>query len=144
MWSLWKKGNGFIEGTELDGFLREFVASANPTEVNSEVSHFIIFHLSARISYTCAITHIKYIYLCEKLYQVLTSSFIGIYKRYKKNWNNNDKNICFTYQMRFIGRHIIDSENKIWNIKGGGSNLVYEDASLASHDHMRFYLRIFT
>lgn len=31
-------GNGFIEGTELDGFLREFVASANPTEVNSEVS----------------------------------------------------------------------------------------------------------
>jgi len=40
-----KKGNGFIEGTELDGFLREFVASANPTEVNSEVSHFNIFHI---------------------------------------------------------------------------------------------------
>lgn len=31
-------GNGFIEGTELDGFLREFVSSANPTEVNSDVS----------------------------------------------------------------------------------------------------------
>lgn len=32
-------GNGFIEGTELDGFLREFVSSANPTEVNAEVSY---------------------------------------------------------------------------------------------------------
>ncbi|CAG9806128.1 unnamed protein product [Chironomus riparius] len=37
VWSHYDKdGNGFIEGTELDGFLREFVASANPTEVNSE------------------------------------------------------------------------------------------------------------
>lgn len=34
-------GNGFIEGTELDGFLREFVSSANPTEVNAEVSYYI-------------------------------------------------------------------------------------------------------
>lgn len=32
-------GNGFIEGTELDGFLREFVSSANETEVNAEVSY---------------------------------------------------------------------------------------------------------
>lgn len=37
VWSHYDQdGNGFIEGTELDGFLREFVASANPTEVNSE------------------------------------------------------------------------------------------------------------
>ncbi len=30
-------GNGYIEGTELDGFLREFVASANATDVSPEV-----------------------------------------------------------------------------------------------------------
>lgn len=37
VWSHYDKdGNGFIEGTELDGFLREFVSSANPTEVNSD------------------------------------------------------------------------------------------------------------
>ena len=36
-------GNGFIEGTELDGFLREFVSSANPTEVNAEVCVASIF-----------------------------------------------------------------------------------------------------
>lgn len=45
-----KTGNGFIEGTELDGFLREFVASANPTEVNSEVSHFFIHTLLTLLS----------------------------------------------------------------------------------------------
>lgn len=32
------KGNGYIEGTELDGFLREFVSSANITDVSPEVS----------------------------------------------------------------------------------------------------------
>ncbi|KAI9576851.1 hypothetical protein GQX74_014626 [Glossina fuscipes] len=31
-----KDGNGYIEGTELDGFLREFVASANVTDVSPE------------------------------------------------------------------------------------------------------------
>jgi hypothetical protein len=31
-------GNGYIEGTELDGFLREFVSSANATDVSPEVS----------------------------------------------------------------------------------------------------------
>lgn len=30
-------GNGYIEGTELDGFLREFVASANATDISPEV-----------------------------------------------------------------------------------------------------------
>jgi hypothetical protein len=35
--SLFSTGNGFIEGNELDGFLREFVSSANPTEVSCEV-----------------------------------------------------------------------------------------------------------
>lgn len=31
-------GNGYIEGTELDGFLREFVSSANVTDIAPEVS----------------------------------------------------------------------------------------------------------
>lgn len=31
-------GNGYIEGTELDGFLREFVSSANATDISPEVS----------------------------------------------------------------------------------------------------------
>lgn len=31
-------GNGYIEGTELDGFLREFVSSANITDIAPEVS----------------------------------------------------------------------------------------------------------
>lgn len=49
-------GNGFIEGTELDGFLREFVSSANPTEVNSEVSQsfsssFISFSVTLKIEF---------------------------------------------------------------------------------------------
>ena len=30
-------GNGFIEGTELDGFLREFVTSVNASECGPEV-----------------------------------------------------------------------------------------------------------
>ena len=30
-------GNGYIEGTELDGFLREFVASVNSTDTSPEV-----------------------------------------------------------------------------------------------------------
>lgn len=38
VWSHYDKdGNGFIEGTELDGFLREFVASANAHDVSPEV-----------------------------------------------------------------------------------------------------------
>ncbi|XP_063217239.1 calbindin-32 [Bacillus rossius redtenbacheri] len=37
VWSHYDKdGNGYIEGTELDGFLREFVASANATDVSPE------------------------------------------------------------------------------------------------------------
>ncbi|XP_004520291.1 calbindin-32 isoform X2 [Ceratitis capitata] len=31
-----KDGNGYIEGTELDGFLREFVSSANATDISPE------------------------------------------------------------------------------------------------------------
>jgi hypothetical protein len=30
-------GNGYIEGTELDGFLREFVSSVNNTDCGPEV-----------------------------------------------------------------------------------------------------------
>ncbi|XP_055692142.1 calbindin-32 isoform X2 [Lutzomyia longipalpis] len=37
VWSHYDKdANGYIEGTELDGFLREFVSSANATDVNPE------------------------------------------------------------------------------------------------------------
>lgn len=37
VWSHYDKdGNGYIEGTELDGFLREFVSSANPDEIGPE------------------------------------------------------------------------------------------------------------
>ncbi|XP_055857528.1 calbindin-32 isoform X4 [Episyrphus balteatus] len=37
VWSHYDKdGNGYIEGTELDGFLREFVSSANATDVSPE------------------------------------------------------------------------------------------------------------
>ena len=31
-------GNGYIEGTELDGFLREFVSSVNLVDVGPEVN----------------------------------------------------------------------------------------------------------
>ena len=31
-------GNGYIEGTELDGFLREFISSVNAADVGPEVS----------------------------------------------------------------------------------------------------------
>lgn len=34
-------GNGYIEGTELDGFLREFVSSANTADVSPEVLYNI-------------------------------------------------------------------------------------------------------
>ncbi|XP_071448200.1 calbindin-32 isoform X2 [Hetaerina americana] len=38
VWSHYDRdGNGYIEGTELDGFLREFVSSANATDVSPEV-----------------------------------------------------------------------------------------------------------
>jgi hypothetical protein len=33
-------GNGYIEGTELDGFLREFVASVNSVDVGPEVINY--------------------------------------------------------------------------------------------------------
>ncbi|KAL0276630.1 UNVERIFIED_CONTAM: hypothetical protein PYX00_004163 [Menopon gallinae] len=37
VWSHYDKdGNGYIEGTELDGFLREFVSSANATDISPE------------------------------------------------------------------------------------------------------------
>ncbi|KAI8120038.1 Calbindin-32 [Lucilia cuprina] len=35
-----KDGNGYIEGTELDGFLREFVSSANATDISPELQVF--------------------------------------------------------------------------------------------------------
>ncbi|KAG5875838.1 hypothetical protein JTB14_016430 [Gonioctena quinquepunctata] len=38
VWSHYDKdGNGYIEGIELDGFLREFVSSANASDVGPEV-----------------------------------------------------------------------------------------------------------
>lgn len=38
VWSHYDKdANGYIEGTELDGFLREFVSSANSSDVSPEV-----------------------------------------------------------------------------------------------------------
>ncbi|KAL1513930.1 hypothetical protein ABEB36_003268 [Hypothenemus hampei] len=41
-------GNGYIEGTELDGFLREFVSSANATDVGPEaVSDDMLVELKA-------------------------------------------------------------------------------------------------
>ena len=36
-------GNGYIEGTELDGFLREFVSSVNATDTSPEVGLFVSF-----------------------------------------------------------------------------------------------------
>lgn len=36
-------GNGYIEGTELDGFLREFVSSANTADVSPEVLYIDIY-----------------------------------------------------------------------------------------------------
>lgn len=43
-----KDGNGYIEGTELDGFLREFVSSANPADIGPEaVSDAMLEELKA-------------------------------------------------------------------------------------------------
>lgn len=36
-------GNGYIEGTELDGFLREFVSSVNLMDVGPEVNFYLIW-----------------------------------------------------------------------------------------------------
>lgn len=36
-------GNGFIEGTELDSFFREFISSVNTTDCGPEVSSAIQF-----------------------------------------------------------------------------------------------------
>ncbi|KAF7278586.1 calbindin 53E isoform X2 [Rhynchophorus ferrugineus] len=49
VWSHYDKdGNGYIEGTELDGFLREFVSSANATDVGPEaVSDDMLIELKA-------------------------------------------------------------------------------------------------
>ncbi|XP_019866252.1 calbindin-32 isoform X1 [Aethina tumida] len=49
VWSHYDKdGNGYIEGTELDGFLREFVSSANITDVGPEaVSDDMLVELKA-------------------------------------------------------------------------------------------------
>ncbi|RZB39014.1 EF-hand 7 domain containing protein [Asbolus verrucosus] len=49
VWSHYDKdGNGYIEGTELDGFLREFVSSANVTDVGPEaVSDDMLVELKA-------------------------------------------------------------------------------------------------
>ncbi|XP_022912680.1 calbindin-32 isoform X3 [Onthophagus taurus] len=49
VWSHYDKdGNGYIEGTELDGFLREFVSSANMTDIAPEaVSDEMLVELKA-------------------------------------------------------------------------------------------------
>ncbi|XP_048523270.1 calbindin-32 isoform X1 [Dendroctonus ponderosae] len=49
VWSHYDKdGNGYIEGTELDGFLREFVSSANATDIGPEaVSDDMLIELKA-------------------------------------------------------------------------------------------------
>ncbi|KAJ9578398.1 hypothetical protein L9F63_005387, partial [Diploptera punctata] len=45
VWSHYDRdGNGYIEGTELDGFLREFVSSANATDVSPELIFKITFN----------------------------------------------------------------------------------------------------
>lgn len=38
-------GNGYIEGTELDGFLREFVSSVNVMDVGPEVRVHVLVRL---------------------------------------------------------------------------------------------------
>ncbi|XP_037301731.1 calbindin-32-like [Manduca sexta] len=44
VWSHYDRdGNGYIEGTELDGFLKEFVSSANFTDISPDVSTFTIY-----------------------------------------------------------------------------------------------------
>lgn len=40
-----KTGNGYIEGIELDGFLREFVSSANPSDAGIGEVSVLMFHL---------------------------------------------------------------------------------------------------
>ncbi|XP_059485543.1 calbindin-32 isoform X2 [Neocloeon triangulifer] len=49
VWSHYDKdGNGYIEGTELDGFLKEFVSSANASDVSPEaVSDAVLAELKA-------------------------------------------------------------------------------------------------
>ncbi|XP_045512773.1 calbindin-32 isoform X4 [Pieris brassicae] len=49
IWSHYDKdGNGYIEGTELDGFLREFVSSANFTDISPDaVSDSMLVELKA-------------------------------------------------------------------------------------------------
>ena len=41
-WFLFVSGNGYIEGTELDGFLREFISSVNADDCGPEVSELTI------------------------------------------------------------------------------------------------------
>jgi calretinin len=54
VWSHYDKdGNGYIEGTELDGFLREFVASANATDISPEVSFKFILDYFVCIFLSC-------------------------------------------------------------------------------------------
>ena len=57
VWSHYDKdGNGYIEGTELDGFLREFVSSANATNVGPEVNNFPNYpHMASMMRRICSI-----------------------------------------------------------------------------------------
>lgn len=41
-------GNGYIEGTELDGFLREFVSSVNANDTAPEVRQLYLSNFSSR------------------------------------------------------------------------------------------------
>lgn len=66
-------GNGYIEGTELDGFLREFVASANATDISPEVRVMLNFEcLRIGIYHYCSSKDIT-----RKLFIVLQYPFDG-------------------------------------------------------------------
>lgn len=53
-WFLPITGNGYIEGTELDGFLREFVSSANSSDIAPEVSFLrVCFFFIGTLSVGC-------------------------------------------------------------------------------------------
>lgn len=77
-------GNGYIEGGELDGFLREFVASANATDVSPEVCvlvHVCVFVVRMRRMPGALCTHKwnavqRVRYLCIAIVFLLNSRFL--------------------------------------------------------------------
>lgn len=83
-------GNGYIEGTELDGFLREFVSSANTADVSPEVNctraHTYV-HTYLYI-YTYSLLDIDGIYILAASCRLssfffLNNIYVGTYKKNK-------------------------------------------------------------